>query len=995
MIMIEENANGETAPELQEVSQDDLQEALNRVMADPALAALARAGAPMAAAAGSPAQVIYANPAALALFGVADCAGLTGLLFSARDEPAGRLSQIAETLVPGGAPRLERVRLPVDSPAGTVTLLCRRTPGAPPLFVFSGLGRRGGSSRTQALIPAVAPTDLAAPVALDSSEGVTEPLASTRDSAPVETVEAQNAAIEAPIEDAAAVEASAEAARAAAAATERFLAFKAEMAQRFPGLPPARFLWRTDAALVVTEITPPLSEIVGSGCADLVGRDFADAVRALGLDLQGDLAQALRSRATFSRMDLDWPVENVGAVAPVTLGGLPAYDRGRAFEGWRGYGVIHLDSLTEAPVFTAPVFAPIAPPAQEALPPVTTAPEFFGVVVPLRPTAGWTPPQAETQQLAEAPPRPEEIWGQEPRGIMREEDAETGLVALAPHERSAFREIARKLGARGEDGPVVAAQDGAGDATSDEPLSHSTPPATGADFAGPDSAKVFADALAVGVAVVRGDSILYVNRLLLDWLGFADFAAFERAGGLGAVWKRAPDFHRSEQSTLILRPCEGSVFAVDARRASIPWEGGQADCLTLSRPSVAALQQRVEVLESGLRQREAETDEILTILETAGDGFILVNADGVILGLNGSAEKLFGFGRNDIAGENFIDLLDSDSRQASQEDFARMKAGERTAARDVTGLTRQGAAIPVNLTFGSLGPASNGKYCAVVRDVSGRSGAVDVAAAAQVGAMELEQAGAMVEARDQAQRDSLAKSQFLAKVSHEIRTPLNAILGFTEVIMDERFGPIGNARYKEYLSDIHASGSHVMSLVNDLLDLTKIESGRLELDIAAVDANRVVSECVAMIQPQANREKVITRLALAARLPQILADERSLRQIVINLLANAVRYNDQGGQVIISTALSESGHAVLRVKDTGVGMSESELDKAMEPFGQVAPQHAAGGTGLGLPLTKALADANHAGFTIRSRKNEGTLVEVTFPLAPDAKAAPFPEERAG
>ena len=185
------------------------------------------------------------------------------------------------------------------------------------------------------------------------------------------------------------------------------------MEQRFPGLPPARFLWRTDAALVVTEITPPLSEIVGSGCADLVGRDFAEAVRALGLDLHGDLAQALRSRATFSRMDLDWPVENVGAVAPVTLGGLPAYDRGRAFDGWRGFGVIHLDSLTEAPVFTAPVFAPIAPPAQEALPPVTAAPEFFGVVVPLRPTAGWTPPQAERSSRPRRRRGRKRIWGQE------------------------------------------------------------------------------------------------------------------------------------------------------------------------------------------------------------------------------------------------------------------------------------------------------------------------------------------------------------------------------------------------------------------------------------------------------------------------------------------------------------------------------------------------------------------------------------------------------
>jgi PAS domain S-box-containing protein len=981
MIMIDENANGEAGPELQGATQqalpDDLQghlqESVNRVLADPALAALARAGAPIAAAAGSPAQVIYANPAALALFGVADCAGLTGLLFSPGDEGAGQLSGIAETLAPGAAPRLARVRLPVESLTGTVTLLCRRTPDAHPLFIFSVLGRRGGISRAQPLIAPAPPADLAAPVLLGAPVDEIAPDETVPDEAAlVEAASVEAAPVEAaPVE--AADEASAEAARAATAASERFLAFEAEIARHFPGLPPARFLWRTDASLVVTEITPPLAEIVGSGCADLIGRDFTEAVRALDLDPRGDLAQALQARATFSRIDLNWPVENVGAVAPVTLGGLPAYDRSQAFEGWRGFGVIHLDRLTEAPIFIAPVREAIAPSVPQASPPVAAPPEFFGVVVPLRPTAGWTPPQAESQQHTE------ENWGQEPRGNTREEDETPALVALAPHERSAFREIARKLGGRGEEGSFIAAPHVTGEAASDETLSP-----------WPESAKSFADALAVGVAVSRGENTLYANRLLLDWLGFADFAAFERAGGLSPVWKRAPDFRQSERPTLILRPCDGSSFAVDAQLASIPWEGGLADCLTLSRPSVTALQQRVELLESGLRQSEAETDEILSILETAGDGFILVNADGVILGLNGPAEALFGYGRDDIAGENFVDLLDSDSRLASLEDFARRKAGERTGARDVTGRTSQGAAIPVNLIFGGLGPASNGKYCAVIRDRSGMKAAAG-AEAAPAGA----HADEMEEARDQAQRDSRAKSQFLAKVSHEIRTPLNAILGFTEVIMDERFGPIGNARYKEYLTDIHASGAHVMSLVNDLLDLSKIEAGRLALDFAAVDANRVVSECVAMIQPQANREKVITRLALASRLPAILADERSLRQIVINLLANAVRYNDQGGQVIVSTALSESGHAVLRVKDTGVGMSESELDKAMEPFGQVAPEHAVGGTGLGLPLTKALAEANHAGFTIRSRKNEGTLVEVTFPLAPAAAETAPPAERAG
>jgi PAS domain S-box-containing protein len=977
--MVDENANGESSPELQEALQTALlaasQEALNEVLADPAIASMARAGAPIAAAAGSPAQVIYANPAALALFGVADCAGLTGLLFSPE---AGRLSHVVQTLTPGAAPRLERVRLPDDAPTETVTLLCRRTSGADPLFVFAGLGRRGGFSRTQP-----APSSLAAPVAEGLSEEVSDSLAS-----PTEAELVEHAAIESAAVETADAETVAEWTQASGAASESFLAFKADMEQRFPGLPPARFLWRTDAALVVTEITPPLSDIVGTGCADLVGRDLTESVRALGLDSHGDLAKALRSRATFSRINMDWPVENVAAVAPVTLGGLPSYDRSQAFDGWRGFGVIHLDSLTEAPIFSAPVPAAIAPPAQAAAP-VAAAPGFFGVVVPLRPTAGWTPPQVEAPLQVEAPgpeeTRGQEHWRQEPRGNAREDDEDAGLVALAPHERSAFREIARKLGARGDSEGFAAAPDLTSDSTSDEDLSAAPPTET--DFSQSASAKEFVDGLPVGLAVARGEKTLYANRLLLEWLNFADFAALESVGGLRAIWKRAPDFHRSEHQTLILRARQGSAFAVDARRASILWDGGPADCLTLSRPSVAALQQRVAVLESGLRQREAEADEILTILETAGDGFILVNGDGVILGLNRPAESLFGYGRNDIAGETFTLLLDSESKRASQEAFARLKAGERTGACDVSGRTREGGAIPLNLIFGSLGPASNGKYCAVFHDRSNK-GAASVEAGAQAGSME--------EARDQAQRDSQAKSQFLAKVSHEIRTPLNAILGFAEVIMDERFGPIGNARYKEYLNDIHASGTHVMSLVNDLLDLSKIEAGRVDLDFAAVDANRVVSECVAMIQPQANREKVITRLALASGLPAILADERSLRQIVLNLLANAVRYNDPGGQVIISTALSESGHAVFRVKDTGVGMSESELDKAMEPFGQVAPQHAAGGTGLGLPLTKALAEANHAGFTIRSRKNEGTLVEVTFPLAPDAaKAAPFPEERAG
>jgi signal transduction histidine kinase len=235
------------------------------------------------------------------------------------------------------------------------------------------------------------------------------------------------------------------------------------------------------------------------------------------------------------------------------------------------------------------------------------------------------------------------------------------------------------------------------------------------------------------------------------------------------------------------------------------------------------------------------------------------------------------------------------------------------------------------------------------------------------------------EARRLAEQASALKSDFLAKVSHEIRTPLNAILGFAEVIMEERFGPIANERYKEYMTDIHTSGAHVMSLVNDLLDLSKIEAGKLELDFNAVDANRIVAECVSLIQPQASRERVIVRQSLAPRLPNIVADERALRQIVLNLLSNAVKFNEEGGQVIVSTALTDAGHAVIRIKDTGIGMSESEIETALEPFRQIATARATRGTGLGLPLTKALIEANRASFSIKSKKAEGTLVEVAFP----------------
>jgi signal transduction histidine kinase len=239
--------------------------------------------------------------------------------------------------------------------------------------------------------------------------------------------------------------------------------------------------------------------------------------------------------------------------------------------------------------------------------------------------------------------------------------------------------------------------------------------------------------------------------------------------------------------------------------------------------------------------------------------------------------------------------------------------------------------------------------------------------------------GELLAAKRAAEEANAQKSDLLAKISHEIRTPLNAIIGFAEVMLEERFGPIGNERYRDYLRDVHASGAHVISLVNDLLDLAKIEAGRMELSFASVSLNDLVGATVALLQPQAARDRIVMRTSFAPKLPPVVADERSIRQIVLNLVSNAIKFTDAGGQVIVSTALTDGGEVAFRVRDTGIGMTEDEIEAALEPFRQLATARKRGGTGLGLPLTKALVEANRGALRLQSSPNEGTLAEVLFP----------------
>jgi signal transduction histidine kinase len=221
---------------------------------------------------------------------------------------------------------------------------------------------------------------------------------------------------------------------------------------------------------------------------------------------------------------------------------------------------------------------------------------------------------------------------------------------------------------------------------------------------------------------------------------------------------------------------------------------------------------------------------------------------------------------------------------------------------------------------------------------------------------------------------------FLAKVSHEVRTPLNSILGFTELMLEERLGAIGNARYKGYVEDIHQSGLYALSLLNDLLDISKIDAGKFDLDFTAVELPELVETCVNSLQPLARRERILLRMSVAFNLPAVIADRRRLKQILLNLLSNAIKFTNAGGQVIVSARLIDGGDLRLRVHDNGVGMSEDELAAAMQPFQQLGSgPRSRVGTGLGLPVTKALVEANRARLLIISERGTGTSADVIFP----------------
>ncbi len=710
-----------------------------------------------------------------------------------------------------------------------------------------------------------------------------------------------------------------------------------------------RFLWKTDAAGRFVDVTHPLGDVVGAKYADLLGRGVEEAATAMGLGPA--FAAALATRKSWSGVCVNWPVEEPACRVPTTLGGLPIGDAQRGFLGFQGFGVLRL-SQAEPDVSA---LAPEAPEADKvvALPEAPEAPAPTAAQVTLPEADKVALPEADKVEAEPPPPEPE-FSGAKNVVALRPGSAHEPAAALSPVEQNAFDEIARALGDSAEPG-------GARDL-----LGHVARAIEGAPVADDAASRAMAlvEVLPVGVLVARGTMALYANRTLLDYLGYADLDALAADGGLARVFLgRLPGRALPAISPVELQAQDGETLDVDAHVQSIDWSGGPATLISLRRARKNA-QTRNE--NARLCAKEAELARLKADLARLKE-----EHEALAACFEGSAQPtaiLTGAGQIERVNTGFAALLGEDLRLVTgrylpaffgDDDAMRLKAFFNNGKTETANETV--------LAVRSRRPGAPETKLSLRRLAAGRFVARAIAEPAPD------------PAREEAERASAAKSDFLARVSHEIRTPLNAIIGFAEVMMEERFGPIGCERYKEYLKDVHTSGAHVLSLVNDLLDLSKIEAGKMELAPEELDVNAIIGESVSIMQTQANQQRVIVRLSLAPRLPRIRADERSLRQILLNLLSNAVKFNEPGGQVIVSSALTDAGFVVIRVKDTGIGMSDDEIDIALEPFRQIATSRKTSGTGLGLPVTKALIEANHASFMIKSRKNEGTLIEVAFP----------------
>ncbi len=851
-----------------------------------------------------------------------------------------------------------------------------------------------------------------------------------------------------------------------------------------------RFVWKTDAAGIFTEISPELGEAIGPNAADILGRRFADVALVFNLNPSEEIVDLIRRRDTWSGKTVMWPVQGTDLSVPVDLAALPTYTRDRLFDGYRGFGIARLQEATPDPQSIG--FALTNGSYDDTIETLETTPKSVIKTNILDSDTNKDDhaddsddTQNETREEAPLDHHEDPFSGEIPavetsdtpkrrsadKINQLEELHQEARAELTKEEKDAFLEIRKQLGGIGENSDQAnnyseqsdfsdaddkitssfmdpADELSSDDGNQDDDHSDQNETSEQVDLerdepsaSEQDETATFTDTRDLGsddqhevdqhevdhqdeiehnayehddqdhtidatedhienataLIVYDSENLLFANETFFDATGYEDLEELKELGGIDFLLgdetyvednddedtgdedtggdNSGRDLNDPEAEQIeanhFIKTAEGTTIPVDMKLRSTQWNDEKVLELSFTLLDAAEDYLPTDEINDDLTEEnerlKLKISDLASILETATDGVVIIDHESKIQSLNSSASALFDYNSDDATGKPFAMLFAAES-QNSVLDYVNAMSGPGVSSllndgREIIGRVSTGGTMPLSMTMGRLS-GSDG-YCAVLRDISHAKHTEE----------ELQSA------KSQAESASSHKTDFLARVSHEIRTPLNAIIGFSDLIAQERFGPVGHPRYNEYAHDISKSGRHVLDIVNDLLDISKIEAGQQDLDFQAVSLNDEITESLSLMQQIANENRVIVRSSLPSNVPSVVADKRSIKQILLNILSNSIRFTPAGGQIVVSSSLETSGNVLLRIRDNGVGMNRSELERAMQPFGQVGHEtrQRGDGTGLGLPLTRAMTEANRASFDIVSAPGEGTLVTINFP----------------
>ena len=760
-----------------------------------------------------------------------------------------------------------------------------------------------------------------------------------------------------------------------------------------PSIEPAakavRFVWEMDADHRFSSVSEEFASAVGPRSSDIVGKTWEEVAAEWKIDNGAEIADLLNKEDTWSGKTVLWPVDDADLRVPIDLAGLPSYGRSDGFVGFNGFGIVRTAD--------AVVDDQLGDTKDRSASPADKVDAASTTVVDLDDRRD----QKNQRSLSSDE---EETFQEIGEKLNNSTETDQTQKSVETEDHSTKKDVLPSAFARKPKKTESVSPEIATDIEKSSSVGESS--SSNVDTS-------ILSRLPIPVLVYRDDELLFGNQEFFSVTGHDSLDTLSKAGGIETLFGGEDE---NASATHVFH-ANGNRLDYSANLQSVPWDDERAMLLTLrkgesngddndpdsqsgklksdhpedkhSHPSDTST---VEGQDDGSKTNLSsvvpftranpdaesskaqniqqafgglEADDLRSILDTATDGVIILSDEGIVRAINRSAEALFDVSPDEVVDYSFTKMLAPESHRLAM-DYLSGISGPGVSSlmndgREIIGKTTKGGLIPLFITIGKL--EKTDACCVVVRDITEWKKAEEE----------------LLSAKSVAENASAQKTEFLAKISHEIRTPLNAIIGFSDLMIEERFGKIDNDRYRGYLRDIHRSGNHVLELINDLLDISKIEAGKMDLEFDACDLNTTVSETVALTQPDANKERVIIRTSLSAVVPKVVADPRSLRQIILNLVSNSIKYTKPGGQVIVSTVYEESGEVALRIRDTGIGMSQLELAQALKPFQQINSESETQGTGLGLPLTKAMVEANRAQFHIESEPDEGTLVEIFFP----------------